>query len=117
MGISVDLHKMEKLTQLESVLELLQNPESYTRMISDAKAVVAQYKEVSARYNSVEAADRFLGEAKELLVSRLLSIHNLRFLIKQTRIMREAIKNGDFAAKKKAFDEAYFRHNPRPARD
>lgn len=58
-----------------------------------------------------------LFKAKELLVSRLLSIHNLRFLITQTRIMREAIKNGDFAAKKKAFDEAYFRDKPRPLRD
>lgn len=58
-----------------------------------------------------------LFKAKELLVSRLLSIHNLRFLIRQTHIMREAVKNGDFAAKKKAFDEAYFMNNPRPARD
>ncbi|MBU2574544.1 MAG: tRNA guanosine(34) transglycosylase Tgt [Elusimicrobia bacterium] len=58
-----------------------------------------------------------LFKAKELLVSRLLSIHNLRFLINQTGIMREAIKNGDFPAKKKAFDAAYFRDTPRPKRD
>ncbi|MBI4801153.1 MAG: tRNA guanosine(34) transglycosylase Tgt [Elusimicrobia bacterium] len=57
-----------------------------------------------------------LFKARELLVSRLLSIHNLRFLINQTGIMREAIKNGDFPAKKKAFHDAYFRDAPRPER-
>ncbi len=58
-----------------------------------------------------------LFKAKELLVGRLLSIHNLRFLIKQTHIMREAIKNGDFLIKKKEFYDSYFRDTPRPKRD
>jgi len=58
-----------------------------------------------------------LFKAKELLMNQLLSIHNLRFLINQTIIMREAIKNGDFLAKKKAFHDSYFRNSPRPNRD
>ncbi len=48
-----------------------------------------------------------LFKAREYLLYQLLSVHNLRFLINQTRIMREAIKNGDFAAKKKEFLDSY----------
>ncbi len=58
-----------------------------------------------------------LFKAKEFLMNQLLSIHNLRFLINQTKIMREAIKNGNFLAKKKEFHDAYFRDSPRPDRD
>jgi len=58
-----------------------------------------------------------LFKARELLMNQLLSIHNLRFLINQTRIMREAIKNGDFLAKKNAFLDSYFQDSPRPKRD
>jgi len=50
-----------------------------------------------------------LYKAGELLAGRLLSIHNLRFLINQTRIMREAINNGNFLEKKKEFRDSYFR--------
>ncbi|HBB67037.1 MAG: tRNA guanosine(34) transglycosylase Tgt [Elusimicrobia bacterium GWA2_56_46] len=50
-----------------------------------------------------------LYKAGELLAGRLLSIHNLRFLINQTRIMREAISNGNFPEKKKEFYDSYFR--------
>ena len=35
-----------------------------------------------------------LFKAKELLVSQLLSIHNLRFLINQTKMMRMAAASG-----------------------
>jgi queuine tRNA-ribosyltransferase len=58
-----------------------------------------------------------LFKAKEFLMNQLLSIHNLRFLINQTKIMREAIKNGNFLAKKKEFHDSYFRDSPRPNRD
>ncbi len=58
-----------------------------------------------------------LFKAKEFLMNQLLSIHNLRFLINQTNIMREAIKNGDFLARKKEFHDSYFRDTPRPKRD
>lgn len=50
-----------------------------------------------------------LYRAKELLVSRLLSIHNVRFLIRQTQIMRKAIADGDFAEKKRRFLERYLK--------
>jgi queuine tRNA-ribosyltransferase len=58
-----------------------------------------------------------LFKAREFLMNQLLSIHNLRFLIRQTEIMREAIKNGDFQARKKEFYDSYFRDSPRPSRD
>jgi len=58
-----------------------------------------------------------LFKTREFLMNQLLSIHNLRFLINQTRIMREAIKNGDFQARKKEFYASYFRDSPRPSRD
>ncbi len=48
-----------------------------------------------------------LFKAKELLVSQLLSIHNLRFLINQTKIMRMAAATGTFRQAKKAFKDAY----------
>ena len=49
-----------------------------------------------------------LFKARELLMNQLISIHNLRFLMNQTLIMREAIKNGDFQARKKEFQRLYF---------
>ncbi len=58
-----------------------------------------------------------LFKTKELLMNQLLSVHNLRFLINQTKIMREAIKNGNFAEKKKDFLDSYYRDTPRPERD
>ncbi|HAF95360.1 MAG: tRNA guanosine(34) transglycosylase Tgt [Elusimicrobia bacterium GWC2_51_8] len=48
-----------------------------------------------------------LYKAKELLASRLISIHNLRFLINQTGAMREAIERGDFRQRKKCFMDGY----------
>ncbi|HAT73255.1 MAG TPA: tRNA guanosine(34) transglycosylase Tgt [Elusimicrobia bacterium] len=48
-----------------------------------------------------------LFKSKELLVSQLLSIHNLRFLINQTKIMRLAAAAGTFKQAKKAFMDAY----------
>ncbi len=58
-----------------------------------------------------------LFKTREFLMNQLLSIHNLRFLINQTLIMREAIRNGDFQARKKEFYASYFRDSPRPSRD
>ncbi|MCX5786372.1 MAG: tRNA guanosine(34) transglycosylase Tgt [Elusimicrobia bacterium] len=48
-----------------------------------------------------------LYKAKELLVSRLISIHNLRFLINQTKAMRSAVECGDFRKHKKIFMDSY----------
>lgn len=67
MGISVDPRKLEKLERLSEALELLQNPEGYTRMIAEAKAVIQMQKEVSARYSTIEAADRFLQDSRKVL--------------------------------------------------
>ena len=48
-----------------------------------------------------------LFKASELLVNQLISIHNLRFLIKQTKIMRLAAAAGTFKQAKKDFQNAY----------
>jgi queuine tRNA-ribosyltransferase len=48
-----------------------------------------------------------LYKSKELLSHTLLSIHNLRFLIRQTEIMKEAIKNNSFDKEFKNFIEKY----------
>jgi hypothetical protein len=69
MSISVDPHKLEKLERLSEALELLQNPEGYTKMIAEAKAVLRIHEEVSARYATVEAAERFLQESKKVLTT------------------------------------------------
>ncbi|HBA61764.1 MAG TPA: tRNA guanosine(34) transglycosylase Tgt [Elusimicrobia bacterium] len=48
-----------------------------------------------------------LYKAKELLVSQLISIHNIRFLINQTKAIRQAVASGTVRQAKKAFREAY----------
>lgn len=50
---------------------------------------------------------RHLITAKEMLGGRLLSIHNIRFLIRLTEESREAIKKNEFHAYKNAFIERY----------
>jgi queuine tRNA-ribosyltransferase len=50
-----------------------------------------------------------LFKARELLVSQLLSIHNLRFLINQTKLMRLAAAAGTFKQAKKSFMDAYLK--------
>ena len=69
MGISTDPRQLERLQQLEKVLELLQNPESYTRLLAEVRAVTKQQEEVAKRYVTVEAAERFLQESRTLLSS------------------------------------------------
>jgi len=44
-----------------------------------------------------------LYKAQELLSHRLLSIHNIRFLINQTNIMKKAIENKEFTRAKENF--------------
>jgi queuine tRNA-ribosyltransferase len=48
-----------------------------------------------------------LFKAGEMLSSQLISIHNLRFLINQTKLMRLAVAAGTFKAAKKAFLDVY----------
>lgn len=48
-----------------------------------------------------------LYRSKELLASRLLSMHNIRFLIRQTKAIRKAIADGDFREKKRQFLSSY----------
>ena len=50
---------------------------------------------------------RHLFLAEELLVLRLLSLHNLRFMVATARRARTSIQNGNFRADKKAFLERY----------
>ncbi len=48
-----------------------------------------------------------LFKAGEMLAHRLISIHNLRFLINQTHEMRRAIKEGRFASARERFMSSY----------
>lgn len=48
-----------------------------------------------------------LYKSQELLSHRLLSIHNIRFLINQTKIMKKAIIEGNFTNEKKKFFDLY----------
>ncbi|MEW5951701.1 MAG: tRNA guanosine(34) transglycosylase Tgt [Elusimicrobia bacterium] len=49
-----------------------------------------------------------LYKSGELLSHRLLSVHNLRFLIKQTETMRKAIEENNFESAIKDFFSSYF---------
>jgi len=57
--------------------------------------------------NYTKAYIRHLFVAKESLGGRLLSIHNIRFLIKLTEEIRESIKNGNFLEYKEEFLNRY----------
>lgn len=57
--------------------------------------------------NFTKAYLSHLFKAGEILASQLISIHNLRFLINQTRAMRQAIAAGTFRQAKKAFMDSY----------
>ena len=54
---------------------------------------------------------RHLIAANESLYGRLLSIHNIRFLIKLTELSREAIKNDNFASFKEEFINRYTKNS------
>ncbi len=55
---------------------------------------------------------RHLYLAKELLVLRLLSIHNLRFYLRLMQQTRRAVLDGRFAAFKRNFLETYYSNEP-----
>ena len=57
--------------------------------------------------NYTKAYIRHLIVANETLGQRLLSIHNLRFLIKIMESIRESIKNDNFLEYKQQFIERY----------
>ena len=57
--------------------------------------------------NYTKAYIRHLLVSKEVLAGRLLSIHNIRFLIKLTEEIRESIKNDNFLEYKNEFINKY----------
>ena len=57
--------------------------------------------------NYSRAYVRHLITTDEMLGGRLLSIHNIRFLVRLVEEIREAIKNDNFAEYKKSFIEKY----------
>ncbi len=58
--------------------------------------------------NYTKSYIRHLLASGEILGSRLLSIHNIRFLIKLTENIRESIKNDNFLEYKKEFERDYY---------
>ncbi len=58
--------------------------------------------------NYTKSYIRHLLSAGEILGARLLSIHNIRFLIRLTEEIREAIKRDDFLEYKKEFERNYY---------
>lgn len=67
MGISVDVKKIEKLEALEEVLGLLQNPESYTRLIAEVQHATKAYHDMTAKFATIEAAEGYLADARVAL--------------------------------------------------
>ena len=51
---------------------------------------------------------RHLFQAEELLVLRLVSLHNLQFMTDVTKMIREAVQKGNFTEAKKQFLKDYF---------
>lgn len=67
MSVSVDFAKMEKLRQLEATLELLQNPESYQQLLGEVKTALIRMDAATKKYATVEAAEKFLADARNTL--------------------------------------------------
>ena len=61
--------------------------------------------------NYSKAYIRHLIVCNEMLGGRLLSIHNIRFLIRLTEELREAIKNDKFMEYKNSFINNYTNNN------
>ena len=61
--------------------------------------------------NYTKAYIRHLITCDEMLGGRLLSIHNIRFLIKEMEEIRESIKNDRFQEYKEKFINQYKNHN------
>ena len=61
--------------------------------------------------NYTKAYIRHLVSVEESLAGRLLSIHNIRFLIKLTEEIREAIKNDNILEYKEQFLDRYEKNN------
>ncbi|HEY5039662.1 MAG TPA: tRNA guanosine(34) transglycosylase Tgt, partial [bacterium] len=59
--------------------------------------------------NYTKAYLRHLFHAEELLVLRLLSLHNLRFMTEVTETIRKSIREGRFPEAKQEFFKRYFR--------
>ena len=90
MPISTDPRSMEKLQQLETVLELLQNPELYSRMLAEVQSVLARYEAVTQRYSSVEQAENFLREARSMLDSTRRAVKEKEGALAQAKANFEA---------------------------
>jgi len=101
MGISTDPRQLERLQHLEQVLGLLQNPESYTRLLADVKATIKQQEEVAKRYASVDAAERFLQESRTLLENAKLEDKQIRANLATAKANFES----DCAARVKELEE------------
>ena len=115
MSVSIDTRKIEKLTQLETALELLQNPELYTSMLAEVKSVLKQYNNLSQKYVTIEAAEKFLQEAKAVLDKAKQEAYkerqNLELDIKKEKAKQEEelkvlyLKKQDLSSKEKALSE------------
>ena len=63
--------------------------------------------------NYTKAYLRHLFQADELLVLRLVSLHNLRFMTEITEMIREAVRLGRFTETKTDFLKRYFNEEKR----
>lgn len=97
MSISIDPRKLEKLERLSEALELLQNPEGYARMIAEARAVIQMHKEVSARYATIDAADRFLQDSRKVLEAAKKEAAAVEVALKRERTSLEDAKRMQLA--------------------
>ena len=91
MSISVDPKKMEKLASLEQALEFVQDPEQYLRIVAEVKHAVDAYNKATEKFASVEAADRYLGEARKMLEVSKAETVLIQEMIKQKQVEFETL--------------------------
>tara|TARA_R110000868_G_scaffold295632_1_gene555948 strand:- start:755 stop:1270 length:516 start_codon:yes stop_codon:yes gene_type:complete len=100
MSISVDTQQLVRLAHLETTLELLKNPETYTALLADVKNTLRQFNEASKKFATKESADTFLQEAQGLLASAKKEAAQIKAASAVTRAQEEA----QFAATQAALD-------------
>ena len=101
-----DIKTEEKLSDILSELKDIKNAkykEDFTPIEEDCDCYTCK--------NFTKAYVRHLVTSGEVNGGRLLSIHNIRFLIKLTENIRESIRNDSFEEYKKEFIEKYTKKN------
>lgn len=111
MSVSVDIKKMEKLKQLEEVLNLLQNPEGYHQLLGEVKTALTRMEQSTKKYATVEQAERLLSDANVILNSAKEEAKKIREQVAQEQYKSAEMVKDQTKKIKEALDSARTKEN------